>query len=795
MMLLFLQFWAAALGAVSESHAHGSSKHLALEHYEEDDFNQQMHSLLRGGQHAMGLTAAAPAAAPAASPAAPVAPVQPVVQPASQPPRQPVSEPASRHLDWSALAKNVRTVFGWSIFIAGYYMWIVWLPCLWHSEKKKFEAEKIEGRSFDMYLNYRFNYWLSSNGTAAMFQLLGMGLLTVLTFNSSLWWILKRESPVGGMWFVSCWVSASAVDPTSSASSGFIGIISTILGLILLAVLLTTVADYFTQKIAAAKEGRDPIVEGGHMVVLGHSAQSKQLLEEVALCEADNKPTTVVIMANMPKHEIEYEIAGMNVDLKDIKLICRSGAAGCAEDLWQVGADVASRIVIPDDPALSKDESDAITFGALLTLKGQGEEGWPLNGYIAAQACLEANLPQMTDMNPSKTFVLSSETLGKLMVQSLFDQGLCSIFEQLIGFSGDEFYTASAEDLGVTDKIFEELPSWFPGIVPVGVIKADGEYMVNPDRAYTMQAEDTLICLADDDDAVVPIEDKPFFDLASWKEKVADTPQVEFHEDTGDDEPIKALICNFSERGAGIGILFALEELAAEGTEVEIYSCLSEDEMKEILFNAQARAGLKFEKISIKVHATPAAHMTSAYRLKALEPETFDHIYVLADSSQGVQKADEMTVATCLQMQSIFKQSGTDKVFSPMVEICTTTGDAQLVQMGMTNTLNTTLTMSRALAMVAIDTVAHGVLSDLFSSDGNAMDIKQLEGFFPEGTKMPDEINFAEAAAIVSRAAQMVLVGWSVCTEDEKEWIINPKDKLESRAWTSEDRLVVIKDI
>lgn len=676
-------------------------------------------------------------------------------------------------------------------------MWLVWLPMLYCSENKKYEGEKIEGRSLNMYLSYRFNYWLSSNGTAAMFQLLGMGVLTVLTLMSSLWWILKRESPVAGMWFVTCWVSASAVDPESPASSGFIGIISTILGLILLAVLLGTVAEFFTEKMQAARAGRDPIVEGGHMVVLGHSAQSKQLLEEVALCEADSKPTTVVIMANIPKDQIENEISAMNVDLKDLKLICRSGAAGSVEDLWQVGADVASRIVIPDDPALSKDESDAITFGALLTLKGQGDEGWPLNGYITAQACLEANLPQMADMNLSKTFVLSSETLGKLMVQSLFDQGLCSIFEQLIGFSGDEFYTAGAEDLGITDKSFLELPSWFPGIVPVGVITAGGEFLVNPDRAYVMQAEDKLICLADDDDALQPIEDKPFFDWAGWNDKIAlTTPQVEFHEeDAGDDVPIKALICNFSERGAGIGILFALEELAVEGSEAEIYSSLSDDEVKDILFNAQARAGQKFEKISIKVHATPFAHMTSAYRLKALEPETFDHIYVLADSSQGVQRADEMTVATCLQMQSIFKQSGTDKVFSPMVEICTTTGDSQLVQMGMINTLNTTLTMSRALAMVAIDTVAHGVLSDLFSSDGNAMDLKQLGGFLPEDAKLPDEITFAEAAAIVSRGAQMVLVGWSVCTGDEKEWIINPKDKMEPRPWSSEDRLVVIKDI
>eukprot|EP00438_Fugacium_kawagutii_P035639 Skav208355 [mRNA] locus=scaffold1964:166638:167488:- [translate_table: standard] len=45
-----------------------------------------------------------------------------------------------------------------------------------------------------------------------------------------------------------------------------------------------------------------------------------------------------------------------------------------------------------------------------------------------------------------KTFILSGERLGRIMVQSVQDQGLCSVFNQIIGFSGDEFYIAPAED-------------------------------------------------------------------------------------------------------------------------------------------------------------------------------------------------------------------------------------------------------------------------------------------------------------------------------------------------------------
>ena len=42
----------------------------------------------------------------------------------------------------------------------------------------------------------------------------------------------------------------------------------------------------------------------------------------------------------------------------------------------------------------------------------------------------------------------------------------------------------------------------------------------------------------------------------------------------------------------------------------------------------------------------------------------------------------------------------------------------------------------------------------------------------------------------ISLGAQ-VLIGWS----EDGEYIINPKDKLVPRPWSSEDRFVVIKDV
>lgn len=162
--------------------------------------------------------------------------------------------------------------------------------------------------------------------------------------------------------------------------------------------------------------------------------------------------------------------------------------------------------------------------------------------------------------------------------------------------------------------------------------------------------------------------------------------------------------------------------------------------------------------------------MTSMYRLKELPLESYDQCFILADASSGVDRADEQTVAMVLQMQSILQDRDPEKEFQPMVEICTRTAEEQLSGIGIQNMINTTLLVSKAMAMVTISNINHGVLSDLLSADGNNMDIMDLTDYLAEGEELPKVLTFAEASAIVSRGAQQVLIGWSA----DGDFEVNP---------------------
>lgn len=687
----------------------------------------------------------------------------------------------------------IRTAIGWAVLLYGIWMWTWWLPSLYFRMYDAYEKENIDGRTFKQYLTYHFNYWMASGGISAMFQLLVIGILTLLTLGAFIYAIMMQDSPVRGQWLCTVWASAASVDPAVTAMEGGVGMIATFGGLVLLAVLLTTISDFFAEQQRKSNEGRDPIVEGGHLVLLGLSSQTKQFLEELAICEANNAPKTVAILDTMPKSEIEEEIKRQNTKTGDLKIVCRNGLPSSAADLWKVGADVCSRIVILDEPSLPRDEADAITFGTLLTLRGQGNCGWPHGGHIAVQCCLGKNVTFMNNLYPGKTFVLSGERLGRLMVQSAQDQGLCPIFNAIIGFEGDEFYSSKAGDLGLAGKSFQEAPFWCEHTVPIGIRDSSGTYHINPEKSYKMKKDDEVILLAEDDDALVPLS-KPMMDFEAWKTKFG---SAKFEEaDPNDNEVVRVLICNFTERGYGCAILFALDEMCGAGSECDIFCSLSEEDVMSIIKNAEEETERCLKNLKVKhIHTVPQHQMTSRHKINILQLKEYHFQFVLADAALGFQKADEQTVAMIIQMKTLLQESSPDVKFEPLVEVCTPNATLQLELCGIKNTINTISMMSKAMALVAIDTLAHGVLSDLLSATGNNMDITFLQDYLGK-QPLPTQITFVEVAAMVNRAAQQVVIGWSERNEEgEQVWVVNPKNKVQPRAWTAEDKIVVIKDV
>eukprot|EP00434_Breviolum_minutum_P005213 symbB.v1.2.004594.t1/scaffold261.1/size248783/22 len=280
------------------------------------------------------------------------------------------------------------------------------------------------------------------------------------------------------------------------------------------------------------------------------------------------------------------------------------------------------------------------------------------------------------------------------------------------------------------------------------------------------------------------------------------------------EEVVRVLICNFTERGYGCAILFALDErlgrqnvcmsvllqleplrMCGSGSECDIYCSLSEEDVMSIIKNAEDETERSLKNIKVRQIITVSQHqMTSRHKINVLPLREYDFNFILADAALGFQKADEQTVAMIIQMKTLVEEHAPGTKFEPLVEVCTPNATLQLELCGIKNTINTISMMSKAMALVAIDTLAHGVLSDLLSATGNNMDITYLKDYLGS-QPLPTQITFVEVAAMVNRAAHQVVIGWSDRNEDgEQVWVVNPKNKLTPRLWSADDKIVVIKD-
>merc|ERR1711998_126456 len=94
--------------------------------------------------------------------------------------------------------------------------------------------------------------------------------------------------------------------------------------------------------------------------------------------------------------------------------------------------------------------------------------------------------------------VVSHDIVGRLMVMAVRQPGLTKVYEQVLGFEGDEFYIEPWEDtIGLE---FGELHAKFPDAIPMGIKTADGTVVMKPSMKRRVEEGEEILVLAEDDE-------------------------------------------------------------------------------------------------------------------------------------------------------------------------------------------------------------------------------------------------------------------------------------------------------
>jgi ion channel POLLUX/CASTOR len=484
-------------------------------------------------------------------------------------------------------------------------------------------------RSVIASLRYRFDN-LMSKGLLSLIGLLGLVTALFVLLMTALVMVFSSYPVAGESVGEMLWFSLMhALDPgTVVGAEGLayraIMLITTFGGLVFLAGLIGIVSGAFDSKVEDLRKGRSRVLESNHTLILGWNSRIFSLLKEISLANLSEKKSSIVILGQGDKVEMEDAIREKLGKIGKTKIVVRSGDPMSLSDLELVNHQGAKAIIILTSEESDNPDLETMKSALALTNNPRRRDG---EYHIVAELQQLENLERAKLVSEGEvSWIVAGDVMSRIMVQTSRQSGLSQIFLDLLDFDGDEIYFTSKPEL--VSKTFLQAQHEFANSTLIGVLR-DGEVLLNPARTMKIKGEDQLIVIAPDD-SLIRTSSNFSFDTSAIANSKISAPK-----------PERMLVLGQS--GNLPVILSELSQYVAKGSSVTLVSSqpkmqLPQSDMLKLSF----------------VSGDP----TSREVLEKVKAQNFDHIMVLADRSLSAEQADALTLITLLQLRAIAKVSG-----------------------------------------------------------------------------------------------------------------------------------------
>ena len=413
-------------------------------------------------------------------------------------------------------------------------------------------------------------------------------------------------------------------------------LIITLGGLIVVASLIGIISGAFDSKVEELRKGRSRVLETEHTLILGWSPKVYPIISELIIANESRGKTAIVVLADRDKVEMEDDIRARIPKTGKTKIIARSGDPMDLTDLELASPHTARSIIIlaPDDST----DPDSVVVKTALALTNnprRGEKKFHIVGEIKDPGYMEAARLVGRD---EAHWVLSSELINRITVQSCRQSGLSVVYSELLDFDGDEIYFVEEPSLVGANYLDAQMS--FADSTLVGVV-SDGTVQLNPPATRVVAAGDQLILIAEDD-SVIKVASRGSSDaslISSSKIPAA--------------KPERTLVLGYN---SGLhGMLRELSEYVTAKSSVTVVA------------DVEVPVTEKFTNMPVTVQRGDS---TSRAVLEGLKVESFDHIIVLAyRENLEVQQADAKTLITLLHLRDIEEKAGVDlNIVSEMLD-------------------------------------------------------------------------------------------------------------------------------
>lgn len=632
------------------------------------------------------------------------------------------------------------------------------------------------GAHFSEFLAYRFAYFMAWTSGSSMIVLLN--LCTILTFLGALtyWFIVGRHSVGADIWqsvWKACvWLVAPDAGAFEKTNRGaIIGYIMSVSGLVLFAILLFLLQEAFENNMRWIRGGYIPVVESGHVVVLGLTYRTLPLIEEIAMGYKCHGGTCIAILSHeVSKGEMEEQVRQAKFNMHGSHIVVRAGQAHHTESLAMVGCDAAKTIIILADPAQEFERRDAFVMQALLSLKS---EGWPAKGRTLVECSLMLNMPLFEEIGGEDLdIVMTDRWMAKLFVQCSQQRGLGAVISNTFSFRGCQFYIKPVPDQLVGLE-FLEASRYYKNAVPIGVLKEDGYCSFGPGPVMErrmLHAGEELVLLADSDTHAEALpetfcEELPK-NLSSRSHRGGEASEVAVGTERA---PETIIIIGWSSL---VGVLLVeLDRVLPAGSRAIILASVDLDHRNYVVKRAQSRWQRPLTNITDINHVHGV--VGSRFQLEQLAIKDASRIFILSDQESDIKNADGLTVVAIMQIRDIMANSNMTSNIPIVPEIRDNKTESQCKRCSISDYVDSSDLPIQVLTAIALEPKRKLVLKDILSEDGTVnFSVRLLQDYMDPADPVPSRLSFLDAQAYASNFGDTV-VGWSVVEAEEPPPVIS----------------------
>lgn len=624
-------------------------------------------------------------------------------------------------------------------------------------------------------LGRRLQYYFDdvmSHGTPALIGLLGicsLGIILVAAIVIALLGIVRGgdEAPLGlgeAIWSsLMHTLDAGTLGGAEGTEFRWVMLFVTIGGIFIVSALIGVLNNGLEAQMDRLRKGRSVVLETGHIVILGWSAQIFTIVNELMVANENQRGARIVVLAGKDKVEMEDELRDRVRSRGRTRVICRSGNPVDPTDVEIASPHTARAIVVlPPESA----DADADAIKAVLAITNNPNRR-PEAYHVVTQIRDPKNMVvmELIGANDRVQAILTGEPIARIVAQTSRQAGLSVVYTELLDFDGDEIYFARAEALA--GRTYGEALLAYEDSAVMGLRLADGAIRLNPPMGQVIGPGDRVIALSADDDTVrlapgrVPVEEALM--------RADARPRAP--------GPERCLILGWNRAGATIAR--ELEHYVAPGSHLTVIAD------GEAAVAAQV-GGLANQTLEVR-----AGDTTDRDLLDALGVAEYDHVIVLADATLEPQAADAKTLVTLLHLRDMAEKDATP--FSIVSEMLDLRNRELAAATKVDDFIVSEHLISLMLAQLVENPELQDVFADIFDPEGAEIYLKPVGDYVAVG----QPVGFATVVEAARRRGETAL-GYRIAAQARsgaKPYGVHTNPPKSARVtFAAEDKVIVIAE-